>query len=193
MADAKICSVGDCGKPARARGYCKAHYKRWYRHGDPHAGGTEMGARLRWLEAHKDYGGSDCIEWPFPTLLSGYCHIHFNGKSTLASRVICRLAHGHPPDETYHAAHTCGNGSRGCLNPQHLRWATRQENENDKLAHGTRPRGERQGSAKLTREQVAEIRAMSGAVLQREIAERFGVARQHISKIVSGKLWAWLE
>lgn len=29
------CAIPGCGKPHRARGWCKAHYSKWYRHGDP--------------------------------------------------------------------------------------------------------------------------------------------------------------
>ena len=29
------CSLAHCSKPARARGWCNRHYKRWRRHGDP--------------------------------------------------------------------------------------------------------------------------------------------------------------
>jgi hypothetical protein len=28
------CSVPDCNGKARARGWCRAHYQRWQRHGD---------------------------------------------------------------------------------------------------------------------------------------------------------------
>jgi hypothetical protein len=36
MADAKICAVEGCEKPAiNSRGWCNAHYLRWLRHGDP--------------------------------------------------------------------------------------------------------------------------------------------------------------
>src|SRR5699024_11188309 len=31
----KVCSVKDCGKKHHAKGYCKAHYSRWKRHGNP--------------------------------------------------------------------------------------------------------------------------------------------------------------
>lgn len=32
---AKICSVEDCDRPSRVRGWCLKHYSRWQRHGDP--------------------------------------------------------------------------------------------------------------------------------------------------------------
>jgi len=31
----KLCSVSDCGRPARTRGLCHKHYMRTGRHGDP--------------------------------------------------------------------------------------------------------------------------------------------------------------
>ena len=30
----KICSI--CGKPHRAKGYCRKHYVRYFKYGDPH-------------------------------------------------------------------------------------------------------------------------------------------------------------
>ena len=193
MAEKKVCSIEGCGKVLRARGYCVAHYKRWARHGDPVAGAAPHGARLRWLEAHKDYAGDDCIQWPLPSLPSGYCHIHFNGTSTMASRVMCIFAYGEPPSREHQAAHSCGNGNKGCLNPRHLRWATRRENEDDKVIHGSIARGEKQGSSVLTREQVQEIRRMGGRISQREIAAGFGVGRRQVGRILRGAAWAWLE
>lgn len=35
----RACSVDDCDKPHHSRGWCKRHYVRWLRHGDPLAGG----------------------------------------------------------------------------------------------------------------------------------------------------------
>lgn len=34
------CSIEDCSKPVRARGWCAPHYYRWSRHGDPKGGGN---------------------------------------------------------------------------------------------------------------------------------------------------------
>lgn len=38
-----ICSVADCGKASRKRGWCGAHYARWQRTGDPEGSIPRMG------------------------------------------------------------------------------------------------------------------------------------------------------
>lgn len=35
----KLCGVDNCDKPHDSKGYCKLHYARWQRHGNPHAAG----------------------------------------------------------------------------------------------------------------------------------------------------------
>lgn len=42
----RCCSVEDCGRPVRARGWCNPHWHRWYRHGDPLGGRPRI--PLRW-------------------------------------------------------------------------------------------------------------------------------------------------
>lgn len=40
-----ICSVDGCEDSVRVRGWCNRHYLRWYRHGDPLAGGVSLNCR----------------------------------------------------------------------------------------------------------------------------------------------------
>lgn len=56
-------------------------------------------------------------------------------------------------------------------------------------------RGERNAMARLTREQVQEIRRRyaRGSVTHAQLAEEFGVTRPHISSIVRRKFWPWLD
>lgn len=39
MKATQTCSISDCDRPMRARGWCKHHWQRWSRHGDPLGGG----------------------------------------------------------------------------------------------------------------------------------------------------------
>ena len=64
-------------------------------------------------------------------------------------------------------------------------------------AHGThtrpegRPRGERNGHAKLTEELVRGVRAAyaAGGVTQRELAAHFGVSQMTVSDLVTRRTW----
>lgn len=54
-----------------------------------------------------------------------------------------------------------------------------------------RPRGEKHGRARLTAEQVAEIRTQyaTGKVYQKDLARRYGVSQSQISHIICDKAW----
>ena len=86
--------------------------------------------------------------------------------------------------------HLCGKAI--CVNPHHLCWGTRAENERDKLLHGTHNAGERNGRAKLTVAQVREIRRRyaTEAVTQTALAREYGVHSSMVSEIVNGIRWS---
>ncbi len=102
-------------------------------------------------------------------------------------RVMCILAHGEPLTERHEAAHSCGNGSKGCLNPNHLRWATPVDNHKDKVAHGTLSFGSQHYAAKLTDESIAQI--LMDTREQKTIARDYGVSQSTVSLVKSGKRW----
>ncbi len=57
-------------------------------------------------------------------------------KVVAVARLICELFQGPPPSEFHEAGHTCPNGERDdCVNPNHLIWQTRVENEQWKQDH----------------------------------------------------------
>jgi hypothetical protein len=190
MAIPRICSISDCGKPAiNSRGWCRAHYQRWWKHGDPTAGSTSRGMIEPYFRnVVLVYDGDECLIWPFAKD-GGYGRIWIDGKVQVVSRVVCEAVHGVAPTPHHDAAHSCGNGALGCVTKGHLSWKTRKENMNDAIGHGTTLHGQRNARAKLTEPEVAEIRRMKGDFFQREIADRFGVSRTLVSLIHSGKLW----
>jgi hypothetical protein len=104
---------------------------------------------------------------------------------------VCIAFHGPRPDGLI-VRHLDGN----LLNNQahNLRWGTQEENEADKILHGTAPRGENHGAVKLTEKQVKEIRSAPDRWgINQELASRYGVARSTISNIRTGRNWRHLS
>lgn len=194
MAISRLCSITDCSKKHVAKGWCEDHYRRFKRHGDPLAGGTPQKALPNWIDnTAVTYDGDECLIWPFGRHKDGYAQGRYPGYSSCrADRIICELVHGAPPSDDHQAAHSCGKGRYGCVNPKHLRWATPAENEADKLIHGTIVRGSRHKNAKLTEGDVTAIRAMLGRATHEDIAAIYGVTRSTVSLVASGATWSWL-
>ncbi len=93
------------------------------------------------------------------------------------------------------ACHHCDN--RACCNERHLFEGTQTENIADMDRKGRRvtnsaPPGQRHHGAKLTDQDVRDIRANYALcrMTQKELAARFGIAQSTVSGIVSGKEWA---
>lgn len=143
----RTCTAPGCARPAKKKGYCNAHHLRWLRNGDPSGqGGTERGSVAEYLAALIDgsVASDDCIPWPFHRKINGYGEVSKrDGRTGLAHRRVCEGVNGPPPAPGMVAAHSCGNGHLGCVNPRHLRWATYSENLLDSVKHGTHPRGGR--------------------------------------------------
>lgn len=198
MAEAQICKIDGCCKPARKVGICQGHYSRLQRHGDvaahiPLANRAQNGAPTRWVHDNANYDGDGCLTWPFGRDNDGYGGVWVDGKQSGAHRYMCEVANGPPPTSRHEAAHSCGNGADGCVSPKHLYWATPKENKADEVAHGTRNRGEDRWSAKLTEDQVRKIRALKGKKTALAMADEFGVSRRQIYGILNGRSWAWLK
>ena len=138
------------------------------------------------------FGGDECLYWPFAKYPNGYGHIWDKGRNVPSHRLVCMMAHGEPPTQKHEAAHNCGNGHMGCCNPNHLRWATREENEYDKLVHGTDIRGSKHPNSKLSYHDVAVIKGLGPNISSTKLSRMFGVCRKSIHSIQTGKNWGWL-
>ena len=186
----KECSVEDCSTTTGKfhSGMCSMHYQRKRRHGDPMSGRSPNGARAAFLKHAAAYDGDDCLFWPFPD--TGYGGTNLNGTRMAPSRAVCVLRHGPPPFPKADAAHSCANGHKRCVNPNHLRWATRLENVRDMEAHGTKPLGDGTSGAKLTNEQALAV--FNDPRGYREIAAEYGITRSAVGHIKTGAHWSWL-
>jgi hypothetical protein len=192
---ARICSLPNCGLVHYGLGYCRLHYRRFHKTGDPLGGATPPGSRQRYLRhVVLHYAGEDCLIWPFPLSDQGRAIVTWEGRNQPAARVVCEIVHGPAPSDRHIAAHSCGRGHLGCVSPKHVDWATRAENKDHELIHGTRLRGERIPSSKLTTKDVHAIRALLKADrhTHAEIGGMFGVTAGTIQGINTGKSWGWL-
>jgi hypothetical protein len=112
-------------------------------------------------------------------------------KTGRATHLAYSLFNGKPPTDA-HILHTCDN--KPCVCPKHLFAGTNRENAIDKVKKGRQrggmPEGERCYWAKLTEQQVLEIRQKLEAGVQSKIlAKEYKVQAPAIHKIKIRHTW----
>jgi len=193
MAEARVCLIPECGKPAKTKGLCQAHYLRKLRHGSPTGGATSKREPLAFYrDVVLKYEGDECLIWPYAKTHAGYAQLYRCGKVGYVSRFVCADIYGPPPSNRHHAAHSCGNGHSACVAKGHLFWKTPADNIADKIDHGTDQRGARNHQSKLTENDVREIRSLRGAMTQKDIAAKFGITSSNVCLIQRRKNWDWM-
>lgn len=106
--------------------------------------------------------------------------------------LVCTAFHGPRPTAKHEAAHIDGNSHNNIA--ENLVWATKRENENHKIKHGTILRGEDHGRAKLTEDDVLAIRRMiTDGATTAETARAFEISWQSVHLIKQRKSWTWLR
>jgi hypothetical protein len=115
-------------------------------------------------------------------------------KTVSAHRLSYQLFKGEIP-RGYEICHKCDNPC--CINPDHLFAGTRQDNVDDREQKGRNivPRGENNGRAKLTEDDVRGARneRVTNGTSYRTLAANYGVAKRTIMDAVRGVNWKCLE
>ena len=167
-----LCQCG-CGKKTNIATYNRQRY------------GWVKGEPIRFINNHdkKNLGPqysvnekSGCWEWLKGKTSAGYPHFIFKGKMVYAHRHYYEKYNG-PIPERFVIDHLCKNS--GCVNPRHLEAVTNAENVR------------RGNKAILEKQDVYAIRQFyeNGEKDNRELAEMFGVSRDHIRGILSYEVW----
>ena len=147
----KQCSIDGCEKRHVARGFCRQHYQRWQRHGDPLVTLTYATPEEAFLARTEPIVGDPAhIIWTGARTRDGYGSLSVNGRTVKAHRYAGEREHGPVPD-TMEVDHMCCERA-GC-NGDHLRVATRQQNMQNRsgarkgrvhdLPRGVTPHGRR--------------------------------------------------
>ena len=137
-------------------------------------------------------GPDECWEWKGARNMQpgkGYGKFHAFGRFVWAHRFLFGSAAAGRM-----ACHTCDNPP--CVNPQHLVLGDHSSNAKDMYQRGRFPmdkkaKGNRHGLAKLTSDNVLEIRRRSkeGVV---KLAKAFNVTKSTISHVCARRTWAHL-
>lgn len=159
-----------------------------------HTTNKGKGKGIAWILAHVGHTGNECLIYPLKAHRRGYAVVGVNGERPLVGRLMCELVNGPPPTPKHEAAHSCGRGDKGCVNPKHLSWKTRAENQQDRRKHGTQGRGPNMWARKmryrLNLKLADEIRAIGDSVSKEELGRRYGVTPSTIRQIQDGRTWS---
>ena len=111
----------------------------------------------------------------------------------MVHRLVAEAFIGPPPGEGYTVNHRDGVKAHNAAD--NLEWLTQGDNQRHAYETGLKGRGERHGNAKLTEEQVREIRRRfdAGGVTQTALAGQYGVSQPLIGGIVRRKTWTHIE
>lgn len=128
----------------------------------------------------------ECWYWLGAKKGRGYGHIWLNGHMLAAHRIAWILSYGEIPLGTC-VLHKCDNPA--CVNPSHLFLGNNLDNTLDMVAKKRHYYGETHYNAKLTEEDILNIR--NSPLSNAELARIYPVSFQQISKI--RKFLEWRE
>ena len=159
-------------------------------------------ADLFWARVDRTAPAPACWPWIGHRNADGYGKLKIRGRTLIAHRVAFALSRNVGVIDAC-VLHSCDNPA--CCNPAHLRMGTNAENQAEKVAKGrqakgdvhgarrhpnTRPRGSEHGRARLTEDNVREIRRRHAAGKTiASLAARYGVATKTVWFIVHRKTW----
>lgn len=140
-----------------------------------------------WLKVEKTEDG--CWLWKGTRNVQGYGKISQGGQHKGAHRIAWELTFG-PIPEGMNVLHHCDNPP--CVNPTHLFLGTDSENTNDCISKGrfNPPKGEAQWRAKLTVDQVREIR--KSGLGYKKLGKLYGVTPSCIQSVRKNKTWRFV-
>jgi len=148
---------------------------------------------IRFWSFVDERGPDDCWEWQGHHIRKGYGQYTVREPlQMLAHRVAWELHHKQEVPEGMCVCHTCDNPP--CVNPAHLYLGTHTDNMRDRAERGRSAKGSQNGNAKLTEDQVREIRQLRQAGWKyRQLAVRFGITPTTACQITHRTHWRHIE
>lgn len=202
LTESGLCGV--CGKSSRVNAsHCsecrdnhnKREMERWRlrKKSRPvnHALSVSLEDRF-WLGVDNSSGDESCWPWLRSKTRNGYGVLSRGYKERRAHRFSWTISNG-PIPPGMHVLHRCDNPA--CCNPRHLFVGTHRHNMDDKVLKGRQLRGASHPGAKLSDNQVMEIRKLyDGKTMSNaEIAERYGIEKSSVRLIGLRRTWRHIQ
>ena len=131
-----------------------------------------------------------CWNWTGKKDRMGYGRCSFEGKKQFTHRISHKVFKGPVPDDLC-VLHSCDNPA--CINPDHLRVGTQEDNAGDMLSRNRASVGERHTASKLNNESVMKIvKLRNDGMTIADIARNFDVASTTVSSVLRGHTWSHL-
>lgn len=135
----------------------------------------------------------ECWEWEGSKYYNGYGQFYKAPMKIVAHRMSYELTYGEIRNKKLLVCHKCDN--RGCVNPNHLFLGTfidnfiDMDNKNRRVIGDTR--GEKNGRAKLTVDDVLKIRKsyIRGQISAKKLGEKYGIAESTCLRIINNQGW----
>lgn len=194
----RTCSIPNCERKHKGRGWCESHLLKYRRYGSPLGTSSLRGQpgespttrlnRIGWIVQE-----NGCWEWKGARGEAGHGQIRIGNRSRQAHRVMFEILHGEIP-EGENILHRCDNPP--CINPDHLFSGTQKQNIHDMWAKDRQqgyihqPKGSKHPQAKLLEKDVLELRELrNSGFTYKALADRFGISKSTAAEIVSRKTW----
>ena len=142
-----------------------------------------MSLESRFWSKVRKLGPDDCWPWLAATNEHGYGVMRPEGRRTgptVKAHRVAALLDGRDPAGRV-VLHSCDNPP--CVNIDHLRYGTDQDNKMDSVVRGRHFR-------KLDADAVRAIRASE--LSNADLARQYGVDRRTVSFARNGQTWAWV-
>lgn len=177
-----------------ARSWCSTHYSRWRQNGSPDTlqrhrrpDGLTGQALLEWCLTNQVKQQGDCLVWTGSRFPNNYGRVSIGkGIVRLVHRFVYAESHGTTLEAIgdLHIRHTCDNPP--CINPEHLDIGTSADNHADMVKRQRSTIGEHNSQAKLSDQQVLDIRAIyaTGKFTQSKLGNLYGVGHAQIGRII---------
>lgn len=124
---------------------------------------------------------------------AGYVVVNIRKRQFRVSRLVCMTFHGPPPSKKHQAAHR--DGKRNNNREDNLEWKLPLANSADMQVHGTTLKGERVNTAKLSPDEVREIRAKycAGKSFMQITCEMRKVTYAMVRRIALRQAWTHIQ